>query len=54
MKKHTSKYGDINDPKTWKFPPVSLGGLLKPKPIDEQLYQWIKTGIQNKQNGELK
>ena len=46
MKKHTSKYGNINDPKTWKFP--------KPKPINEQLYQWIKTGIQNKQNGELK
>jgi len=35
--------------------PVSLGQLLKSKPIEtEQLYQWIKTGVQNKQNGELK
>jgi hypothetical protein len=35
--------------------PVSLGQLLKSKPIEtEQLYQWIKTGIQNKQNGEMK
>lgn len=35
--------------------PMSLGQLLKSKPIEtEQLYQWIKTGIQNKQNGDMK
>jgi hypothetical protein len=35
--------------------PMSLGQLLKSKPVEtEQLYQWIKTGVQNKQNGEMK
>jgi hypothetical protein len=51
--KYEMKSTNIPQTNQIKVPAVSLGGLLKANPVEtEQLYQWIKTGIQNKQNGK--